>query len=104
LQLSSVPTIDAESPFAAEIARLLPAPQAAVIDLRGGIPLAGPTRAGRAWLACDPPTVAVVGATEGAEVELHLHPADGAEGTVETLRAGRDGCFRRSGRGPALPA
>lgn len=104
LQLSSVPTLDAESPHAAEIARLLPAPQTAVIDLQGGIPLAGPTRAGRAWLACTPPTIVVVGDTEGAEVELHLHPADGAEGTVETLRRGSDNHFERPGGESDPPA
>jgi hypothetical protein len=104
LQLSSVPTIDAESPFAAEIARLLPAPQTAVIDLRGGVPLAGPTRAGRAWLACEPPTIAIVGETKGTEVELHLHPSDGAEGTVEVLQGVSNDCFERPNGGSDLPA
>jgi hypothetical protein len=104
LELRTVPAVPSESAFAPLLARLLPRPQDAVIDLRGGIAVAGPTRAGRAWLACDPPSIVVSGATEDIEVQLHIHPADGAEGTVETLTDAGDGRFERPKRSTALPA
>jgi hypothetical protein len=88
----------------AELQRLLPLAHDAVIDLRGGIPLAGPTRAGRAWLAYRLPEIVVSGPEEDIEAQLHLRPSDGAEGTIESLTRGKDGAFLLPANGSSLPS
>jgi hypothetical protein len=88
----------------AEIRRLLPLPHEAVIDLRGGIALAGPTRAGRAWLACRPPEVIVSGAGDDMEVQLHLRPVDGTEAPIELLVEEADRHFARKEGGQVMVA
>jgi hypothetical protein len=104
LELHSVPAIPRESELTSLLERLIPTAQEAVIDLRGGIAVAGPTRAGRAWLACDPPSILIAGATGQVEVQLHVNPADGAEDTIEPLSDRGGGLFQRAEGSSALPA
>jgi hypothetical protein len=104
VELRSLPQLSTHENLPKEIQRLAPLPHDAVIDIRGGIPVAGPTRAGRAWLAFLVPEVVVAGPLEDVEVQLHLRPYDGVEGAIETLRAVGDGSFVRSNTSSPLPA
>jgi hypothetical protein len=90
VEFSHVPDVP-EGNDAELVRQLVPLPQGVVIDIRGGVVLPGPTRAGRAWLACSPPEVVVTGSIEIDAVELHLRPFDGTEAPNETLRHDTDG-------------
>jgi hypothetical protein len=76
---------------------LVPSQQDATVDIRGGIPLAGPSRSGRAWLACDPPEIVVSATVSPIEVFLHVRPAAGEAPSEEQLISARNGRYSSAG-------
>jgi hypothetical protein len=93
VELRTPPNLSPATSLSGELERLIPLAHDAVIDLRGGVPLAGPTRAGRAWLACCLPQITVAGEEKSVEVQLHLRPSDGSEEVIESLVPAANGSF-----------
>jgi hypothetical protein len=72
LQVLKVPDpSEMSDPHRALLLGVLPSREAAVVAVEGGVAVAGPTRAGRAWLASALPQVMV--STEAQDVHVHLH-------------------------------
>jgi hypothetical protein len=103
IEVTSIPEPAAGTFWAAEIDRIAPAAQPAVIELRGGVALPGPTRAGQAWLAEAPPRLLIHGTAPDISVQLHLRPADASPPSEETLTARAGDEYVRANSTSPLP-